>query len=120
MVSRQSVISEYFKGTTRFGSGSVRHKGESQTPSLYDSIPRQGSDGGGRVVTGLESVPENISVSSSESSFEGFGPSETLQGESGLNSPLLADQLVVHDAATEWPNQVCDPGETRWGIDISG
>ena len=95
VVFRQSIISEYFKGASPTGNRPIRHAGEQQTPPVRDSIPRPGSSGEGRSLTELEYIRDDISLPSSEPSFEGFGPTPGVRGDSGSSGTILAEQPLV-------------------------
>ena len=100
VVLRQSVISEYFQGASKPGDRPVCHSGEQQTSPVRHSILRSGGSGERRTLTGLEPIPDDISVSASESSFEGFGPSSRVQGGGSSGCSFLAEQPVVSSSPT--------------------
>ena len=80
------------------GSGSrhLRHTSESSTSSVRVTLPGSRCCSSRCLQGELEQVEGDFPVPPDSPDFEGFGPSEILQGEGGVGSPVLADFAFLH------------------------
>ena len=112
VVSGSSLLPGDLENLPDSPSRPLRHEGESQTPSVCDTLPRSNCGGEGRIESGLEQIQQPVPVPSDEFDFEGFDPAVSVPGRSRADSTLLAKQPVVPStsAAVCQPQAIVQPG----------
>ena len=105
----QEIIPMVMQSGNLPSSGPFRHQGESPTPEICVSNSGSISSGEGCLHSGLESLAEDIPLSSLDANFEGFEHPPNLQGTSSPGGTKMASSGLVPSPSDQGSEIFQDP-----------